>query len=188
MRYSMLNSSENIFLRHPLDRFSKIALLIGVLVSFVGIVITCALWFTVADIDMITLLIITATVTLQGVVWLLIGAIMRAKIRAGENNLRILQQLGQRYEAEITELVPYLAYVNSNLRYAYVAVRAECVYVNSMQQRCKVVSTPLTWKSYDSAGLKAVVFVDLNDPYKYAVEITRTDESNMQVDVDYTRK
>jgi len=117
---------------------------------------------------------------LQAIVFTLIGLIPLIRIRADVRKFERLKREGDPFEAEITALIP------PKWTCSEPSKQAECIYVNKADQRCKVVSRAFVWSSQGSDELSATVYVDRNDPYQYAVEITT--HNTQQVDIDYTRK
>jgi len=167
-------------LKHPFTPFGKIALGVGAFLFLLGLLLH--LLIAVPGDNEIGLTLLLA-VSLQGVIWGAIGAVFHFIGSASVKRLRDLKQAGKRYEAEITNLtiVPGI-----NVGIHTPTVFAECIYMNDMQQRCKVRSKMFLWESLSHQKLKAVVYTDWNDPSRYAVEITKRDDLQPDVDIDYT--
>lgn len=178
-RISMWRGFKPTLLRHPLAVAGKFAAILGLFLFATGIVI-----FIIADIfgGGEAVYIILSILSLQGVVWGIIGVVFLLISGIGKKRLAHLKQYGQRFDAEIINLPPVVGINIGRTPTVY----AECIYHNDMQQRCKVKSTMFLWENYKYDKLKAEVYVDWNDPRYYAVEITGRDEYQENVDIDYT--
>ena len=170
-----------VLLQHPLASFSKIALWLGLFLFLLGLLLFVIIGAITGDNEIARVMIFA--ISSQGLVWGIIGLIFIRIVSANTRKLKELKQSGRQYEAEIINLQPIMG-INANL-YG-LTVYAECIYLNEKQQRCKVKSTMFMWESYKHEGLQAHVYVDWNDPRRYAVEIAKLETGQTQVDIDYT--
>jgi hypothetical protein len=181
--FSSLFSSRNSLLRHPLARFGKISLGIGAFLFLLGIIVFAIVRFATDNgQEAFTALLV---LSLQGIVWFTLGCVFTGINGNSEKKLRTLKQIGRRFEAEIIDLNPVIG-INAGIYLP--TVYAECIYVNDEGRRCKVKSAMFLWESFLHDKLEAAVYVDYNDPRRYAVEITRRGNGNglPPVDIDYT--
>ena len=168
-------------LRHPFAPFGKIAMGVGVFLFLLGVVLHVLIAVPSDDEDMRFIFLLV--VSLQGVIWGVIGIVFHYISTVGEKRLRYLKQAGKRYDAEIINLA---AVVGINVGLHTPTVYAECIYLNDMQQRCKVRSKMFLWESLSHEKLNATVYTDWNDPSRYAVDIARREGLQPDVDIDYT--
>jgi hypothetical protein len=161
-------------LKHPLAIFGKIAFFVGIFLFVLGIVI----YLASGDSDRSALW----AVSFQGVVWGISGVIFSVIGFRPAAKLKALKHEGKRFDAEISSL-NFVSGINMG---HHATVYAECIYTNENGQRCKVKTPMFLWKSIHPEDLRAEVYVDYNDPRRYAVEISRTEETGPQVDIDYT--
>jgi len=153
---------------------------VGLFLLILGVVLFFILYISNGDSAFVTLGVVGG----QGVIWLILSAIFGGIAGSGKKRIAEFKSYGKHYEAEITSLNPVQG-VNVNMHTP--VVTADCIYINDLQQRCKVRSRMFLWKGFSPEGLKADVYVDYNDPRKYAVEITAAGGDEPGVDVDYTR-
>ena len=173
--------SRRSLLSHPLASFGKVSLWVGLFLFFLGIVLF--LFISVIGGSSEGGFIALLVTSLQGVVWGIIGLVFSFISGANDKKLRILKQLGKCFDAEIINLVPVTG-INVGLHTP--TVYAECIYINEQQQRCKVRSAMFLWENFKHDGLQAKVYVDWNNPHHYAVEITQKENTQSQIDIDYT--
>jgi len=183
MRYGLFSTfrERNNLLQHPLSLFTKIALPLGLFLFALGMILFFAIG--VVEGNMADGRIVLLTLVSQGAVWIIIGLILLGVANSGKRRLRHLKQSGKQFKAEIINLTPV---IGINVGFTTITVRAECIYLNEQQQRCKVRSNMFIWGNLEHEKLQAEVYVDWNDPYNYAVEITQREFSQHQVDIDYT--
>ena len=181
MRFSPLFPSRRNLLKHPLDMFSRIALPLGLFLFFFGLVLFLAIG--VAGGNMEDGRIVLLSISTQGLVWGIIGLVFLCIVNSSKRRLRYLKQNGRQFDAEIINLMPV---IGVNVGFRTITVHAECIYLNEQQQRCKVKSRMFIWGNLAHEELQATVYVDWNDPYNYAVEITQRELHQPQVDIDYT--
>jgi len=174
-------SSKQSLLRHPLASFGKWALLIGLFLFLLGIFLFVIIGVVAGSYE--SAFIVLPVVSLQGIVWGIIGLVFAFISNANVKKLRELKQSGKRFDAEIVNLLPVIG-VNASLHAP--TVYAECIYMNSQQQSCKVKSTMFLWENLKHEKLEATVYVDWNEPRRYAVEITQRKDNQPEVDIDYT--
>ena len=172
---------KNALLSHPFALFGKLALCIGLFLFVLGVVLAVITHTVGADES--TPFTMLMAISSQGVVWLILGIVFGGIAHAAARKLNDLQQRGQRFEAEIMQLTHVMG-VNASLHTP--TVRAECIYINEQQQRCKVRSAMFLWENFNHEKLQAVVYVDWNDPRRYAVAVTRQEDLQQAFDVDYT--
>lgn len=158
--------------------FWKIALGIGCFLFMLGIGLFFIFNATGED-----AFIALAAVSSQGVVWGVVAAVTWHIGTRGVRRLAQLKQDGRHFPAEIIRL-NHAVGINVSLHAP--TVYAECIYINTENQRCKVKSTLFLWENFSHKKLQANVYVDWNDPRRYAVEITRKEDAQVPVDIDYT--
>ena len=166
---------KKFLLKHPLAVFGVVALCVGAFLSVLGAIF----FFTIPDEGGFIALLATS---LQGVVWLIIGLVFYLIGYSRRRKLNFLKQEGRRFEAEVTNLYPVVGINIGTTPTVY----AECVYTNDNGQRCKVKTPMFLWKSFHPEDLNAEVYVDWNDPHRYAVQLSRKPQTDTQVDIDYT--
>ncbi|MCL2416208.1 MAG: hypothetical protein FWD01_05265 [Defluviitaleaceae bacterium] len=166
------------YLKNPYSVAAKWLFLLGIPITFfVGIILFISLpeeeifiGILVISINLIVFLSISIGFAIPGFI--------------AKRRLKELSEDGISYEAEIIRLIPSLhTRVGS-----YATVYVECVYINKQNQRCMVKSGKFLWHSNAiSAGLKATVYVDRDNPRKYAVkmEMTKDINQNAGIDIDY---
>ena len=179
MRFNV--SGKHLLLRHPLSGFGKIALWVGIFLLTLATVLA-VIFGAVAE-NREAMWVVLGVTGLQGLVWGSIGVVFTSISGSGVRRLNDLKLNGQRFDAEIINLSP-VACVNVNFHFPM--VYAECIYINDLQQRCKVKSTMFLWENLSHEKLVAAVYADMYDPRRYAVEITRRETGEAQVDIDYT--
>ena len=173
--------SKNPNFKHPAALFGIIALCIGLFLLIVGIVIFVVLH---SFDETFASILVLAIVGGQGLIWLSVGLIITGINRRAAKKLWELRDFGDAYEAEEIMLIhSNSVYINYSP-----AVHAECIYINSQGQRCKVKSRMFMWNRWgqDKENLRAMIYVDRQDPSRYAVEMMYAEQENQRVDVDYT--
>jgi len=124
--------------------------------------------------------------TPQGLIWVAIGTVGLLIMWGGGRKAARLKDDGLRYDAEIINISS-----SNNVNYVRIggysaSGRVECAYVNQQGERCLVRSRMLLVRGGDSADtLAAVVYVDRDDPKRYAVEVFRKTASAQGFDRDY---
>ena len=168
-------------LKNPIATFGIIALWIGVGVTIVGVVVFFVLQhFNETHASIVTL----AVVSGQGLIWFIIGLVITMRNRRALKLLYELKDTGKQYEAEEITLIPYRNVQINHSPAAY----AECIYINDSGQRCRVKSRIFAWNRWGQGEdiLRATIYVDRQDPSRYAVEMQFDEKARGQVDVDYT--
>jgi len=183
MRFNTLfpfPSRKNL-LKHPFDMVTGIFIFVAVFMILLG----AFLFFTIGILEgnMDDGRVVLFTIVPQIVVWAIIAVVFICIVSSGKRKLRFLKQNGRQFKAEIINLTPV---IGVNVGFSTITVRAECIYLNEQQQRCKVKSNMFIWGNLDHEKLQAEVYVDWNDPYNYAIEITQREFDQHQVDIDYT--
>ena len=168
-------------LKHPLHMFARIALPLGLFFVLLGLVLFWAIGIVGGNIE--DARIVLFVISIQGVVWGIIGFVCLCIVSSAKRQLRFLKQNGRQFDAEIISLTPV---IGVNVGFTTITVRAECIYLNEQQQRCKVKSGMFIWGDLNPEKLQATVHVDWNDPYIYSLEITERELYQHQVDIDYT--
>jgi len=166
--------------RSPLTVFGIVALCVGGFLSAIGLILFLVLFPNVSRLGGI---IVLAVVGGMGLIWLIIGLIISGINAKANSKLMHLKDTGDSFQAEDIVLIPTNAVrVNNNP-----AVFAECIYVNNFGQRCRVRSRMFMWNKWgQEKALRAIVYVDRQDPSFYAVEMSFSVEANGQVDIDYS--
>ena len=173
-------SGKRFLLRHPFAIFGRIAMWLGLFLFLLGLSLFVIIGVIAGNSE--TGRIMIFSISSQGLVLGILGLVFNGIAESYARKLRELKQSGRQFEAGIINLSP-VSGVNISF---YATVYAECIYLNEKQQRCKVKSAMFLWNSLKNEGLQAHVYVDWNDPRRYAVEITRRETNQTQVDIDYT--
>jgi hypothetical protein len=186
MRLFLLGSPFSIgrrnLLKHPLGVFGRIALFLGLFLFLLGFILFMIIGVVAGNMEAGRVMLFS--ISTQGVVWGILSLKFTGIANSGERRLRHLKQSGRQFDAEITNLI-HVWGINIGLDTP--TVYAECIYLNEQQQRCKVKSRMFLWMNLTHEDLKATVYVDWNDPYQYAVEITQKHEHQQpHIDIDYT--
>jgi len=129
-------------------------------------------------------MLVLAVVGGQGLVWLIVGLIITRINRRAAKKLYDLKDTGDQYEAEeITLIHSNAVRINHSP-----TVFAECIYINKSGQRCRVKSRLFMWNRWGQGhdSLRAMIYVDRQDPSRYAVEMMYQESKKQQVDVDFT--
>jgi hypothetical protein len=161
-----------LLLKSPVAVFGGVAIVLGVFL----LILAAALVFFIPGPA-------AAVAFGNAVIWLGMGIVFTVVSRIGSCKLERLRHSGMEYNAKIIRLMPNFAIKINNIP----NVRAECIYVNELGRRCKVISRMFLWESFNVTGLDAKVFADRDNPGKYAVEITRAASQDVPVDIDYTK-
>jgi len=175
--------------KSPFTTFGKVALGVGALFVVIGLVV----YFVLQNLDeSFASIIVISVVGGKGVLWLLIGTIFTGISKRADRKLYYLKEYGDYYEAEEISLVSSMHITSVSMDSGSLglttSVYALCVYTNSQGQRCRVKSRMFMWNRWgqEHETLRAVIYVDRQDPSLYAVEMIYQEPENSQVDVDYT--
>jgi len=181
MSINALFPSRRNLLKHPLEMFIGVALFLALFMFILGVVLYLSIGVAGGNVE--DGRIVLLTIIPQGVVWGIVGFVCLGIVNSGKRRLRFLKQNGKEFNAEIISLTPV---IGVNVGFTTITVRAECIYLNEQQQRCKVKSWMFIWGDLNHDKLQATVHVDWNDPYIYAIEIKERELHQHQVDIDYT--
>ena len=166
--------------KSPSAVFGIVALCIGGALSAIGLILFIILF---PGVSRLAGIIVLSTVGGIGVIWLIIGLIVSGVNSRANTKLMHLKDTGESYQAEDIVLIPTNTMVVNNNPSVY----AQCIYVNNHGQRCKVRSRLFMWNRWgQEEALRAIIYVDRQDPSNYAVEMFYFEGTNGQVDLDFT--